>query len=107
MLAGFAGRWLAANDSTLGFDKEQCHHFVYAVVLLNASRYLGHLHQGLPSPTLWAWFARVTRYMIKEELPEDIYGATRQGRLRGPKDFFGHRGTRGASHRFYFANAGG
>ena len=95
MLAGFASRWFAANDSTVGFDKEQCHHLVYAIVLLNASLHLGHLHQDLPA-TLADFVGMVRsrdqRYTIKEELLEDIYEAIRQERLLGPKDFPGHRG---------------
>ena len=95
MLAGFASRWFAANDSTVAFDKEQCHHLVYAIVLLNASLHLGHLHQGLPA-TLADFVGMVRsrdqRYTIKEELLEDIYEAIRQERLLGPKDFPGHRG---------------
>ena len=79
-----------------GFDKEQCHHLVYAIVLLNASLHLGHLHvhQGLPA-TLAAFVGMVRsrgqRYTTKEELLEDIYEAIRQEGLLGPKDFPGHR----------------
>jgi serine/arginine repetitive matrix protein 2 len=95
MLAGFASRWFAANDSTVAFDKEQCHHLVYAIVLLNASLHLGHLHQGLPAALAdFVGMVRTNdqRYTIKEGLLEDIYEAIRQERLLGPKDFPGHRG---------------
>jgi len=95
MLASFASRWFAANVSTVAFDKERCHHLVYAIVLLNASLHLGHLHQGLPATLAdFVGMVRSTdqRYTIKEELLEDIYEAIRQERLLGPKDFPGHRG---------------
>ena len=95
MLAGFSSRWFAANDATVAFDKEQCHHLVYAIVLLNASLHLGHLHQGLPATLAdFVGMVRSTdqRYTIKEELLEDIYEAIRQERLLGPKDFPGQRG---------------
>ena len=95
MLASFASRWFAANVSTVAFDKERCHHLVYAIVLLNASLHLGHLHQGLPATLAdFVGMVRSTdqRYTIKEELLEDIYEAIRQERLLGPKDFPGHHG---------------
>ena len=95
MLASFASRWFAANVSTVAFDKERCHHLVYAIVLLNASLHLGHLHRGLPATLAdFVGMVRSTdqRYTIKEELLEDIYEAIRQERLLGPKDFPGHRG---------------
>ena len=95
MLAVITGRWLAANDSAVGFDEEQCYHLVYAIVLLNASLHLGYLHQGLPA-TLADFVGMVRsrdqRCTIKEELLGAIYEAIRDERLLVPKDFPGHRG---------------
>ena len=94
MLAVITGRWFAANDSGIGSDEEQCHHLVYAIVLLNASLHLGYLHQGLPATLadfVGMVHSRDQRCTIKEEPLEDVYEAIREERLLGPKDFPGHR----------------
>ena len=80
-----ASRAGGSNDSTAGFDKEQCHHLPMRRSTLGTYTKV----YPPPSPTLWAWFQR---YTIKEELLEDIYEAIRQERLLELKDFSGHRG---------------